>query len=56
MIYQVTYTDENGNPVQQATFNAPGPKDAFLVIMTTPSLQPPPGAVDVEIRRLPDDA
>ena len=49
-VYEVTYKDAAGNLLQTATFNADGPREAMQIILTTPSIAPPPGTVDIDVR------
>ena len=50
MIFEVTYTNAEGQKLQTATFNANSVQEALQHMLTVPSLQPPPGTVDITIR------
>ena len=53
MIWEVTYEDANGVPLLVATFNADDAKEMLGHMLTIPSLQPPPGTADINVRILP---
>jgi hypothetical protein len=53
MIWEVTYNDANGNPLLVATFNADDAKEMLGHMLTVPSLQPPPGTVDIDVHVSP---
>jgi hypothetical protein len=53
MIWEVTYNDANGNPLLVATFNADTAQEMLGHMLTVPSLQPPPGTVDLTVRIIP---
>lgn len=52
MIYQVIYKNAAGQPLLEATFNADGPAEAMKILASTPSLEPPAGTEDIDIRRV----
>ena len=52
VVYEVTYKNASGQVLQTATFNARGPLDALHVIIATPSIVPPEGTVDIDVRRV----
>jgi hypothetical protein len=49
MIWEVTYNDANGNPLLIATYNADSALEMIARMLSVPSLQPPPGTVDIDI-------
>jgi hypothetical protein len=49
VIWEVTYNDANGNPLLVATFNADSALEMIARMLSVPSLQPPPGTVDIDI-------
>ena len=53
MIWEVTYNDANGNPLLIATFNAADAKEMLGHMATVPSLEPPPGTVEIDVRVIP---
>jgi hypothetical protein len=53
MIFEVTYKNAEGEKLQVATFNAPGVREALEQILAVPTLHPPPGTVDIDVRTLP---
>ena len=50
MIFTLTYKDENGATLLEATFNAATPKEALEHLLTVPSLAPPPGTADIDVK------
>ena len=50
MIFEVTYKNAAGQTLQTATFNSNTVREALEHLLTVPSLQPPPGTVDITIR------
>lgn len=53
MIFEVTYKNAEGQALKVATFNAPGVREALEQVLAVPSLHPPPGTVDIDVRTLP---
>lgn len=49
MIFKVTYFDENGYPLQEATFNSDTVKEAIGHILTVPTLHPPENTTNITI-------
>lgn len=50
MIFEVSYKNAEGQVLKTATFNAPTLSDALGQVLAVPSLHPPPGTVDMDIR------
>jgi hypothetical protein len=53
MIWEVTYKDESGNPLLVATFNADDAQEMLAHMVTVPSLTPPPGTTNIDVKILP---
>lgn len=53
MIWEVTYKDGNGDPLLVATFNADDAREMLGHMLTVPSLQPPAGTTEIDVRILP---
>lgn len=53
MIFEITYKNAEGQPLQTATFNAPGVREALEQVLAVPSLHPPPGTANIDVRTLP---
>ena len=50
MIWEVTYNDANGNALLVATFNADDAREMLSQMLTVPSLAPPPGTTDIQVK------
>lgn len=53
MVFKVTYYDENGYPLQEATFNSDTIREMLGHMATVPTLQPPDGTVRVGVELVP---
>jgi hypothetical protein len=52
VIWEVTYKDANDAPLLVVTFNADDAREMLVHMVTVPSLKPPPGTTNIDVRIL----